>query len=155
MASRAGALLRAVVPIGIRRAIKRVLYNEPAMRAAERYLRRYYAWETERRWDSGAHPPEWFDHRADLYLWPVLKRPFWVERGVFSREVMRPGARVLDLCCGDGFFPFAFYSGSAGQIDAVDRDEAAIAHARRWHAAPNITYFRNDVVADPFPAMEY
>lgn len=145
-----------VGPIAIRgrRLLRRVLFNESGMRAAERYLRRYYTLDTQNKWGNG-NPPEWFDHRADLYLWPELRRPLWVERGVFSREVMRPGCRVLDICCGDGFFPFAFYAGTAEHIDAVDRDETAIAHARKWHSLPNLTFHRADVVADPFPGTNY
>ena len=131
------------------------LFNEPFMRLAEWYLRRYYAYDTQRLWGGLHPPPEWFDHRADLYRWSELRNPLWVERGVFSREVMLGGCRVLDLCCGDGFYPYHFYVKIASQVDAVDRDPTALAHARRWHSHPRISYVQLDVVTDDFPEIDY
>jgi 2-polyprenyl-3-methyl-5-hydroxy-6-metoxy-1,4-benzoquinol methylase len=135
--------------------VRQLTFNEPVMRFAESYLRRYYAFHTSRLWEGVDARPEWFDHRADLYRWAELRVPFWVERGVFSREVMFEGCRVLDLCCGDGFYPYHFYSGTASQIDAVDRDRTAITHARKWHAHPRIRYALLDLIADEFPGTEY
>jgi 2-polyprenyl-3-methyl-5-hydroxy-6-metoxy-1,4-benzoquinol methylase len=123
------------------------------MRLAAKYLSAYYAWDTRRLW--GSHPPQWFDHRADLYRWSELRVPFWVERGVYSREVMFEGCRVLDLCCGDGFYPYHFYSGIASHIDAVDWGSTAVAHARKWHSHPRITYSQMDIVADNWPETDY
>ena len=132
-----------------------LLFNEPLMRLAEQYLRRYYVFDTQRLWGGPYPPPEWFDHRADLFRWSELRVPFWVERGVFSREVMFEGCRVLDLCCGDGFYPYHFYSGIASHVDAVDRDHTAIAHARKWHSHPKISYVQLDVVTDDLPGTDY
>jgi SAM-dependent methyltransferase len=126
------------------------------MRLAETYLRRYYAWDTLRQWGgAGRTPPQWFDHRADLYRFSELRTPLWLERGVFSREVMLPGCRVLDLCCGDGFYAYHFYSEVATHIHAIDRDPVAIAHARRWHNHPRISYSVLDVLAEQFPGNRY
>lgn len=125
------------------------------MHLSERYLRRYYQWDTMRRWQTSRHPPEWFDHRADLYQFSRTRHPHWAERGVYSRELVQPGDRVLDLCCGDGFYPFHFYAETADHIDAVDRDPAAVAHASRYHTHPNIRYSQMDVAADPFPGASY
>jgi ubiquinone/menaquinone biosynthesis C-methylase UbiE len=132
-----------------------LFFNEPSMRLAERYLRFYYAHE-RLRFSGGPHPaPEWFDHRADLYRWSELRNSFWVERGVFSREVMFEGCRVLDLCCGDGFYPYHFYAEIASLVDAVDSDPMALAHARKYHHHPKINYLQTDVVSDDFPASNY
>ena len=132
-----------------------MVFNERLMRSAESYLRRYYSHDTDRLWGGRAAPPEWFDHRADLYRFTELRVPFWTERGVFSREVMFGGCRVLDLCCGDGFYPYCFYSGTVSHIDAVDIDPASIAHARKWHNRPNITFAELDIVKDEFPETDY
>src|SRR3989442_390916 len=134
--------------------VRQLTFNEPAMRFAESFLRRYYDYHTYRLW-SRSHAPELFDPRADLLRWAELRVPFWVERGVFSREVMFQGCRVLDLCCGDGFYPYYFYSGTASQIDAVDRDPTAIIHARKWHGHPTIRYVQQDLIADEFPDTDY
>jgi len=135
--------------------IRDLAFNESVMCFAESYLRRYYAYHTSRLWEGVDARPEWFDHRADLYRWAELRVPSWVERGVFSREVMFQGCRVLDLCCGDGFYPYYFYSGTASQIDAVDRDPTAIIHARKWHGHPTIRYVQQDLIADEFPDTDY
>jgi 2-polyprenyl-3-methyl-5-hydroxy-6-metoxy-1,4-benzoquinol methylase len=74
---------------------------------------------------------------------------------VYSRESIRPGGTVLDLCCGDGFFSHRFYSTVAGSIEAVDVDPIAIAHARRYHQLPNIHFEVCDVVRDALPVAAY
>jgi len=102
-------------------------------------------------WQAQNH--EWFDHRIDY-----LRRPtnlFWVERGVFGRAAIPPGGKVLDLCCGDGYFSFHFFQSAASQIDAVDANNDAITHARAHHAAPNIRYILRDLLADPLPGKGY
>lgn len=154
--------VRRIIPVPIKKTLRRAInqvsalaFNEPLMRLAELYLRRYYTWNTQRLWGGPQRPPEWFDHRADLYRWSELRNPLWVERGVFSREVMFEGCRVIDLCCGDGFFPYHFYAEIASHVDAVDRDPAAIAHARKWHSHPKINYVQMDVVTDDFPGTDY
>ena len=132
-----------------------VVFSETPMRLAETYLRHYYAYDTARLWGGPNRPPEWFDHRADLYRWSELRNPLWLERGVFSREVMFEGCRVLDLCCGDGFYPFYFYSGIASHVEAVDRDPTAIAHACKWHSHPRIKYTQINVVSEQLPGTDY
>jgi 2-polyprenyl-3-methyl-5-hydroxy-6-metoxy-1,4-benzoquinol methylase len=132
--------------------LRRVLYAEPLARLAEKYLEAYAAW---RHLGAGAPSREWFDHRADLHLFRRSRLAYWAERGVYAREVMFDGCRVLDLCCGDGFYPFHFYSSVAGHIDAVDVDPGAIAHAREYYSLPGIAYARLDVARDSFPDTEY
>lgn len=124
------------------------------MRVATGYAGAFYRFDTHRRW-TAKKTPEWFDHRADLYRFRELRRPVWAERGVYARELMHPGHRVLDLCCGDGFFSFHFYSSVAEHVDACDRDSSALSHARSWHDDSRITYSRSDVVTDPLPASNY
>ncbi len=141
-----------------RRVINRIpvlLFRESLMHLAEAYLRRYYTWDMQRLWSGPHPPPEWFDHRADLFRWSEHRNPLWVERGVFSREVMFEGCKVLDLCCGDGFYPYHFYAEIASHVDAVDRDSTALSHARKWHTHPKVNYIQMDVVADDFPGINY
>ena len=48
--------------------------------------------------------PEWFDHYLDQHWqWSATNNSLWVERGVFSRLVMKPNSKMLEICCGDGF----------------------------------------------------
>lgn len=86
-----------------------------------------------RHWRAGHH--SWFDHRLDEADWP--ERIFWVERGALGRFHLPMGARVLDLCCGDGYFAESFWSPGASRVDAVDRDRDALSLARAIHSKGN------------------
>jgi len=58
---------------------------------------------------------------------------------------MKPDAKLLEICCGDGFNARHFYSSRAASIIAIDFDKTAIPHAKRFNAAPNITYIQQDI----------
>ena len=90
--------------------------------------------------------PEWFDHYLDQHWqFSATNNGLWVERGVFSRMVIKPNAKMLEICCGDGFNTRHFYSSKAASIVALDFDRDAIPHARRYNAAPNVTYLQKDI----------
>ena len=90
--------------------------------------------------------PEWFDHYLDQHWqFSATNNGLWVERGVFSRMVIKPNAKMLEICCGDGFNTRHFYSSKAASIVALDFDRDAIPHARRYNAAPNVTYVQKDI----------
>jgi SAM-dependent methyltransferase len=135
-------------------AVRSIWYNEALVRLAEAYLRRFHDWNTARLW-SRPPLPGWFDHRADVHRWSRSRDPGFAERGTYAREVMKPGARVLDCCCGDGFYSYHFFSGTAGRIDAVDADPKGIAGARRRHALSTIQYHVLDVAREPLPNPSY
>jgi 2-polyprenyl-3-methyl-5-hydroxy-6-metoxy-1,4-benzoquinol methylase len=131
------------------------VFSESALRLALGYVAAWF------RWYFWAHyhrltGREWFDHRINLHRWTIdPTRLSWVERGVYPRELMGPDSRVLDLCCGDGFYPHHFFASTAAHVDAVDFTAAAIAHARRHYRHPAVAYHVLDVVADPFPGASY
>ena len=90
--------------------------------------------------------PEWFDHFLDQHWqFSAKNNGLWVERGVFSRLVMKPQSRMLEICCGDGFNARHFYSSRAASIIALDFDKDAIPHAKRYNSTPNITYVQRDI----------
>ena len=96
-------------------------------------------------WDS-PKPPEWFDHFIDLYWkWNVTRNPMSWERGIFGLMAMRPGCRVLDLCCGGGFFAHHFFASRAVKVVSVDFDAAGIRHAKTNFRAPNVEYHFADI----------
>jgi len=134
------ALVRVLVPLG-------------AVKAMNRALRRLAAWghrfQHFYEWRLMARPPEWFDHYIDLHWkWHVTRNATSWERGIFGLLAMRQGCRVLDLCCGTGFFAYYFYAGRAGSVVAMDYSAAAIAQAKRNFAAPNIEYRQGDIRTD-------
>ena len=90
--------------------------------------------------------PEWFDHYLDQHWqWSATSNSLWIERGVFSRLVMKPNSKMLEICCGDGFNARHFYSSQASSIIALDFDKDAIPHAKRYNSAPNVTYVLQDI----------
>jgi SAM-dependent methyltransferase len=100
-------------------------------------------------WRLMARAPQWYDHHLDLYWkWRVTRNPTSWERGIFGLLAMRQGCRVLDLCCGTGFFAYYFYSGRAGSVIAMDYSAAAIAQARRNFRTSNIEYRQGDIRTD-------
>lgn len=92
--------------------------------------------------------PEWQDHHTSIYvLWDRMRQPVVVERGCVSAFALKDGSEVLDICCGDGFYDYYFYSRRAKRITAVDFDPAVIAYARTYNQAPNISYEVCDIRA--------
>lgn len=100
-------------------------------------------------WGGVKHPPEWFDHFIDQYWrWKRSSNPMSWERGIFGLMAMKPGCRVLDLCCGGGFFAHHFFSTRASKVISVDFDPAATKHAKRYFHAPNVEYHCADIRTD-------
>ncbi len=121
----------------------------PALKAVNHSLRRICAaghkLQFEAEWTEG-RPPEWFDHLVDQHWrWYATRNPISWERGVFGRLGLPPGGRVLDLCCGGGFFAYHFYSNQSGKGVAVDFDPNAITHAQRYFPAPNVEFRCADI----------
>jgi SAM-dependent methyltransferase len=90
--------------------------------------------------------PEWFDHYCDqFYQFKISQTPFWVERGIFGLLAINQGADILELCCGDGFNAYHFYSIRAKRIISVDFDKEAIPHAKKYNYAKNIEFKLCDI----------
>lgn len=88
---------------------------------------------------------DFYDHREHL-----LDNDKWVDHWTMSADnimgVMPDGAKVLNLCCGDGFYDKYFYSKRASEIISVDINEIAISHAKRLHSDECITYILADMM---------
>lgn len=98
----------------------------------------------------GVQPnPEWYDHFLDQHcFWTITSNPLGWERGVFSLLAINQGAKVLELCCGDGFNAHHFYSIRAGSITALDFDPKAIQSALRNFKRKNVQYVVSDIRRD-------
>ena len=99
--------------------------------------------------------PHFSDLRASHFLSHKNKFPPWLNRGFYSREVVRPEDTVLDIGCGNGFFVYFFLSDIASQIDAIDINEKAIRIAKKHNYDKNIHYYRLDAIKEPFPGNKY
>src|SRR5476651_2143596 len=102
---------------------------------------------TQLKYEWGTSPqPEWFDHYCDqFYQFRVTQNPLWVERGAFGLLAIKQGANVLELCCGDGFNTYHFYSIRSNKIIAVDFDVNAIPHAKQYNQAQNVEFRLCDI----------
>jgi SAM-dependent methyltransferase len=88
----------------------------------------------------------WFDHYVDLnYKWPAQGDAAFLERGLFSRLCLTPGADVLEIACGDGFYSRHFYGPAARSVLATDIDPAAVEFARRVNARENVRFEVHDI----------
>ncbi len=99
--------------------------------------------------------PEHFDHNIDLYYkWRRDQQSFPMERGVWSSLALRGDGNTLDLCCGDGFYSFYFYSSKSKQITAIDFEPKAIQAGKQNFSLTKIKYvlgdIRKDIPAGPF-----
>lgn len=102
--------------------------------------------------------PEFNDQFINqFYLMPEYQRTFWLEGAVFCGLGIQPGNRILELCCGMGWYTDYFYSPFASEIVAVDFDPRAIEMARRFHQRPNIRYevvdIRESLPSGPFATV--
>jgi SAM-dependent methyltransferase len=130
-----------------------LIFIGPLAYLCQKYLSLYYSHLFWKQWHKKM--PAWFDHRIDLYTWENHLNAHWAERGIYAKEVIKSGSKVLDISCGDGFYGHFFYTSMAEQIDCIDIDPRAINHARKYHSHPKIRYFCSDAIADEFPQKEY
>jgi len=109
--------------------------------------------------DWGVPPVcEFNNHEINVnYLMPQFKRTFWLEGAAFCGLGLREGMRILELCCGSGFYTDMFYAPFASEIVAVDFDPRALETAARLHPARNIRYewhdIRHSLPDGPFDAV--
>ena len=90
--------------------------------------------------------PEWFDHYCDqFYSFKKSQNSLWVERGIFGLLSIKQDANVLELCCGDGYNSYHFYSIRVNKIISVDFDKDAISHAKKYNQAKNIEFKLCDI----------
>jgi len=95
--------------------------------------------------------PEFNDQFINqFYLLPEFRRTYWLEGAVFCGLGIEPGQRILELCCGMGWYTNYFYSPFASEIVAVDFDPRAIELAKHLNQQANIKYQVMDI-RDNFP----
>lgn len=98
-----------------------------------------------------SHPnPEWFDHKCDQHFqFSAHRSSHWLERGVFSGMILHPTYNVLELCSGDGFNAYHFYSNRCNSIHCIDFDKDAHKHAvENYGKLPNVTFVFGDIRTD-------
>ena len=94
--------------------------------------------------------PEHFDHFMDLHFqWNRNRASFPMERGVFSSFALSNDkenkGNTLDLCCGDGFYTYFFYSLRSEKVVGIDFDPSAIKWAKKNFKTPNLEFIEGDI----------
>jgi SAM-dependent methyltransferase len=110
----------------------------------------YFAHKLQANYEWSILPyPEWFDHYCDqFYGFRQSQNPLWAERGIFGLLAVKQGANILELCCGDGFNAFHFYSIRAKSIISMDFDKDAIHQAQKHNQAKNVEFRLGDIRFD-------
>ena len=123
------------------------------------FLSRHYRSLFRRTWNLSDRPPlheihrgEWFSLGFDAKPNSV---PGYFARGFYAAECIRPGDRVLDIGCGDGFFSKRFLASTGAQVDALDIDPGALTVARRFNPDPHVRFWLTDATETPFPSDRY
>jgi 2-polyprenyl-3-methyl-5-hydroxy-6-metoxy-1,4-benzoquinol methylase len=149
----ARARVRAALP----RLRERIVWGGPRReRLLLRALGGHYQSVRRRQWVLSDEAPHFFDHRHGAYdLLAGTGHPYAFLRGYLAGELVRPGDRVLDIGCGDGFFARRFFAARGAEVDAIDVEPDAIRHAEAHNAHPYVRYLLMDAVAEPFPAARY
>lgn len=118
-------------------------------------MRAQHASEFRRTWVWTDEPPHFFDHRIDAFKLVDGDLSSPLLRGFSALQLIRPGDRVLDVGCGDGFFTARFFATVAAHVDGIDLEVDAIEHANRHNARPNVAYHVVDATVAPFPYPTY
>jgi ubiquinone/menaquinone biosynthesis C-methylase UbiE len=98
--------------------------------------------------------PEYFEHQMDLnFMWKENRSSFPMERGVFSSFALGndwpPKGSTLDLCSGDGFYSYYFYSKRSANVVAIDFDPSAVKFAKKnYSKARNVEFILGDIRLD-------
>lgn len=108
-----------------------------------------------RTWLWSVDKPHSFDYEILEMSFGPPAGAYIIYRGVLVTELLEDGDHLLDIGCGNGFFDCHFYAGKCATIDAVDVDPPAINAAKKRNAAPNINYYLQDAINEPFPRSKY
>jgi SAM-dependent methyltransferase len=87
-----------------------------------------------------------------------MRRPFFYHqhtetafvRSLMAHQGIAPGARLIDIGCGNGFYAHTFAEQGL-EVTAVDLSEAAIEHARREYGT-SVRWIPGDAFTQPFRA---
>lgn len=88
-----------------------------------------------------------------------IDRVWWNRTArIFDSILSRPGAQVLDLCCGTGDMTFALHrrmNGPSGSLVGADFSHAMLVRAREKTGDRNIRWAEADALNLPFPNEQF
>ena len=122
------------------------------------YMYKYMQKQFYDDWWDKKELPFFFKKEIDLYSWHYkahCSSSKWCEQAVYARKEMFKNCVVLDLCTGDGFFPYYFYTDFAKRIDTVDFDKDAVAYAKKHYSQEKIRHFQKNIITEDLPSNDY
>ncbi len=90
--------------------------------------------------------PEWFDHRHHLLYPERYFNDYWTISANNIISVLPQQAKLLEMCCGDGFYDFYFYKDRCQEIIGVELNDDVYNQSVRLHSADNITYLHQSIL---------
>lgn len=139
-----------------KRALVRLASSDIAGSGARAIALAHHRARWRRQWVYDPHAPHFTDfHAVMTEIAYGNQSAEGLTRAFLAADVLRSNDHVLDIGCGDGFAARRFLSPQAAHVDGIDIEPDAIARARRIHAAPNVTYWLRNAVAEPFPTPPY
>jgi SAM-dependent methyltransferase len=95
---------------------------------------------------------EWFDHRHHFLNPATYANDYWAMSADLVLLKLPLEGKVLDLCAGDGFYDFHFFSRRASEVVSLELSQEAHRQAVRLHRHPNIRYLHQDILTYVPPA---
>jgi SAM-dependent methyltransferase len=92
------------------------------------------------------YSPEWFDHRHHFLNPERFGGDFWAMSADLVLLRLPLEGRILNLCSGDGFYDYHFFSHRASEVVAVEKNRQAYQQALDHHGKANIRYVLHDVL---------
>jgi ubiquinone/menaquinone biosynthesis C-methylase UbiE len=99
--------------------------------------------------------PEYFDQRIQFLNQETYCADHFIVASAKMLEAIPLDGVVLDLCCGNGYQPWAFWSKRASKVVAVDYDKNAIKQAKNIHKKANIEYVEANILEYDFGIDKY
>tara|TARA_B110000008_G_scaffold268593_1_gene296916 strand:+ start:1761 stop:2531 length:771 start_codon:yes stop_codon:yes gene_type:complete len=107
-------------------------------------------------WKFSIKKPSHYEHEISLYNW--IYKPSnvqFVEAGILARLLIKKNDNVLDLCSGDGIYPYLFYSDCECTIDAIDVNKKNIDNSKKKFKSNNLNYIHANVLNYDFGKEKY
>lgn len=97
-------------------------------------------------WRFSKKVPLFYNHEISFLEFYSKKSTSWefLNRGIFPLSLMEDNSKILDFCCGNGFYSFYFFQ-NKGFVLGVDKSNEAIRFANRNYASAKIKFTSEDL----------
>ena len=107
-------------------------------------------------WTLKTRHDSYYDHEISLYNWRYKPSQCEFMDGMsLARMLINKGENILDLCCGNGFNSYLFFSDIASSVDAIDYSSKAINYAISNYHSDSINFICGDILKYSFKQFHY